>query len=235
MTVLTTRLVNVVDRQVLLDVQRIAWEHAQRHHAGTLPRESVDAAIALLTSAEQVAEAAAELAVMAARDAGRRGAGYPALAAAVGITRQAARNRWPDAVEAPRGRRRSQPATAPAPGARSTGLAEDMAAQARVVLDGLPDGMADTILEVLDGLAAEIAGVEDSNVLSHDAHDMLYSLRQAVYGDKARQDKDLPTSRHILLDLLTHRITKLPIGRKLKAHPTGTAVIRLRDMARRHF
>jgi hypothetical protein len=58
-----------------------------------------------ITVGEQVRVLAAELMARSADDAARYGAGYPELGEAVGVSRQAARKRWPSLPVAAGGRR----------------------------------------------------------------------------------------------------------------------------------
>jgi hypothetical protein len=62
--------------------------------------------LARLAAMEEIRLCLAELAARAADEAALYGAGYPELGEAVGISRQAARKRWPAAGRIIRGRRR---------------------------------------------------------------------------------------------------------------------------------
>ncbi|WP_284741711.1 hypothetical protein [Amycolatopsis sp. RTGN1] len=73
------------------------------YDAGTSPRDQAAAWLALASAAAEVREIAEVIVRFAVHGAGRTGAvGYPAIGAALGITRQSARGKYPDAVKAPR-------------------------------------------------------------------------------------------------------------------------------------
>jgi hypothetical protein len=98
------------------DLHRVMWTWARRRLeleptqppllASDGPAEvQKESYLCLVALGEQVRELAERVAASAAEEAGRRGAGYPELGAAAGISRQAARKRWPG-VAVVAGRRR---------------------------------------------------------------------------------------------------------------------------------
>ena len=63
------------------------------------------AQLARLAAMEEIRACLDDLAARAAEDAARYGAGYPELGEAVGVSRQAARKRWPSAARVIKDRR----------------------------------------------------------------------------------------------------------------------------------
>jgi hypothetical protein len=63
--------------------------------------------LAMIAVSEQVRRLAEDIAAASAEEAARFGAGYPELGEAAGISRQAARKRWPDIATTGRRRRRA--------------------------------------------------------------------------------------------------------------------------------
>lgn len=102
--------------EVSESLRELAWQLARRraglgpadspfsvHDAGMSPQDQAAAWLALASAAAEVRDAAEVIVGYAVHGAGQTGAvGYPAIGAALGITRQSAREKYPNAVRAPR-------------------------------------------------------------------------------------------------------------------------------------
>ncbi len=74
------------------------FENATDHASLVMWEETQDVPLALLRILREVPALVDQLAAEAAGQAGEHGAGYPEMGSAFGISRQAARKRWPDVI-----------------------------------------------------------------------------------------------------------------------------------------
>ncbi|GAA2679572.1 MULTISPECIES: type I-C CRISPR-associated protein Cas8c/Csd1 [Actinosynnema] len=121
---------------------------------------------------------------------------------------------------------RRGPASAPTP-------AEQAKAQALFAAAGVDAEMAEAITTVLDLLALEL-NTNGGGVMGQSTVNILNALKWLIAApddDYPRSDTDSRAAQ--MARIIREDLPGMPVGNKLKTHPAGEAVLRLREIARR--